>query len=100
MLALLAAASDGELGPADAGWADPHVASCPTCPRTRRAMDQAAAGYAAWSPAIPPSWLREATLAEMGTAAPAAAAVPVALGGAGGDAAGPAAASARAGAAW
>ena len=51
VLALLAAASDGELGPTDAGWADPHVASCPTCPRTRRAMDEAAAGYAAWSPA-------------------------------------------------
>ena len=89
VLALLAAASDGELGPADAAWADPHVASCPTCPRTRRAMDEAAATYAAWSPAIPPSWLREATLADLGAEAPAAAALaatagPLALGGAGG----------------
>ena len=43
VLALLAAASDGELAAADAAWADPHVESCPTCPRTRRAMDKAAA---------------------------------------------------------
>ena len=107
VLALLAAASDGELGAADAGWADPHVESCPTCPRTRRAMDEAAATYAAWSPALPPSWLREATLAELGAEAPAAAALaaaagPVALGGAGAGAtgAGSAAASRRAGGAW
>jgi len=107
VLALLAAASDGELAAADAAWADPHVESCPTCPRTRRAMDEAAATYAAWSPAVPPSWLREATLAELGaeapaTAAPAAAAGPVALAGAGGGAAaaGSSAASRRAGATW
>ena len=105
VLALLAAASDGELGPADAAWADPHVASCPTCPRTRRAIDEAAATYAAWSPAIPPSWLREATLADLGAEAPAPAALaatagPLALGGAGWGAAGPGAASRRAGAAW
>ena len=54
VIPLLAAASDGELAAADAGWADPHVASCPTCPRTRRAMDEAAATYAAWSPASRP----------------------------------------------
>ena len=58
VLALLAAASDGELGAADAGWADPHVTSCPTCPRTRRAMEETAAMYAAWSPAVAPPWLR------------------------------------------
>ena len=40
------------------GWADPPSSGCPTCPRTRRAMDEAAATYAAWSPALPPSWLR------------------------------------------
>jgi DNA-directed RNA polymerase specialized sigma24 family protein len=74
VLALLAAASDGELGAEDAGWADPHVMRCPTCPRTRRAMDEAAATYAAWSPALPPSWLRTATLAEL--AAETAAAAP------------------------
>jgi DNA-directed RNA polymerase specialized sigma24 family protein len=73
VLALLAAASDGELGVADAAWADPHIASCPTCPRTRRAMDEAAATYAAWSPAVLPSWLGAATLGELGAAAPAAA---------------------------
>jgi DNA-directed RNA polymerase specialized sigma24 family protein len=106
VLALLAAASDGELAAADAAWADPHVESCPTCPRTRRAMDEAAATYAAWSPAVPPSWLREATLAELGaeapTAAPAAAAGPVAFAGRGGGAAaaGSSAASRRAGATW
>ncbi|MGZ4279568.1 MAG: sigma factor-like helix-turn-helix DNA-binding protein [Solirubrobacteraceae bacterium] len=107
VLALLAAASDGELGPSDAGWADPHVASCPSCPRTRRAMDEAAATYAAWSPGIPPSWLRGATLAELGAEAPASAAAAaaaaagtLALGGAGWGAAGPAAASRRAGGAW
>ena len=63
VIPLLAAACDGELAAADAGWADPHVERCPTCPRTRRAMDEAAATYAAWSPALPPSWLRGATLA-------------------------------------
>ena len=107
VLALLAAASDGELAAADAAWADPHVESCPTCPRTRRAMDEAAATYAAWSPAVPPSWLREATLAELGaeapaTAAPAAAAGPVARAGAGGVAAatGSSAARRRPGGTW
>jgi DNA-directed RNA polymerase specialized sigma24 family protein len=74
VIPLLAAASDGELRPADAAWADPHLQSCPTCPRTRRAMEQAAAIYAAWSPAPPPSWLGEATLAELGAEAAAAAA--------------------------
>lgn len=72
VIPLLAAASDGELRPADAGWADPHIQSCPTCPRTRRAMEEAAATYAAWSPAPPPSWLGAATLAELGAEAPAA----------------------------
>jgi len=81
VLALLAAASDGELGAADAGWADPHVRRCATCPRTRRAMDEAAATYAAWSPAVAPAWLRIATLAELGAEAPAAAA-PAAVAGA------------------
>ena len=74
VLALLAAAADGELGPVDAAWADPHVERCSTCPRTRRAMDEAAATYAAWSPAVAPLWLGEATLAELGADSPAAAA--------------------------
>ncbi len=74
---LLAAAADGELDAADAAWADPHVLRCPTCPRTRRAMLEAAATYAAWSSAAPPSWLRGATLAEVGAEAPGAS-VPVA----------------------
>jgi DNA-directed RNA polymerase specialized sigma24 family protein len=105
VLALLAAASDGELAAADAAWADPHVESCPTCPRTRRAMDEAAATYAAWSPAVPPSWLREATLAELGaevpaTAALSAAAGPVALAGGGAAGARSSAASRRAGGTW
>ena len=52
VLAAAGAASDGELGAAEPGWADPHVERCPTCPRTRRAMDEAAATYAAWSPAV------------------------------------------------
>jgi DNA-directed RNA polymerase specialized sigma24 family protein len=82
VLALLAAASDGELGTTDAGWADPHVTRCPTCPRTRRAMDEAAATYAAWSPAVPPSWLRTATLAELAAETPAGTAGPVASDGA------------------
>jgi DNA-directed RNA polymerase specialized sigma24 family protein len=72
VVALLAAAADGELGAADAAWADPHVVQCPTCPRTRRAMDEAAATYAAWSPAVPPAWLGAATLAEVGVEAPGA----------------------------
>jgi RNA polymerase sigma-70 factor (ECF subfamily) len=67
VLPLLAAAADGELDPADAGWADPHVERCPTCVRTIRAMDEAAATYAAWSPAPSPAWLREATLADAAT---------------------------------
>jgi DNA-directed RNA polymerase specialized sigma24 family protein len=70
VLPLLAAAADGELEPADAAWADPHVARCSTCPRTIRAMRGAAATYAAWSPAATPSWLRAATLAEVGTREP------------------------------
>jgi DNA-directed RNA polymerase specialized sigma24 family protein len=74
---LLAAAADGELDPADAARADPHVTHCPTCPRTRRAMAQAAATYADWSSAAPPSWLRGATLAEVGAEAQAVASVPV-----------------------
>ncbi|MEN3284867.1 MAG: hypothetical protein V7607_6007, partial [Solirubrobacteraceae bacterium] len=89
VLPLLAAAADGELDAADAGWADPHVERCPTCVRTIRAMDEAAETYAAWSPAPSPSWLRAATLADAATeeettAAPAAgasvrAALPAAL---------------------
>jgi DNA-directed RNA polymerase specialized sigma24 family protein len=70
VLPLLASAEDGELEPGDAAWADPHVARCPTCPRTIRAMRGAAATYAAWSPAAMPSWLRAATLAEVGTQEP------------------------------
>jgi DNA-directed RNA polymerase specialized sigma24 family protein len=66
---LLASAADGELDAADAAWADPHVLRCPTCPRTKRAMTEAAATYAAWSSAAPPSWLRGATLAEVGAEA-------------------------------
>jgi DNA-directed RNA polymerase specialized sigma24 family protein len=68
----LLAAADGELDATDAAWADPHVEQCPTCPRSRRAMDETAATYAAWSPAVPPAWLGEATLAELGVRAPAA----------------------------
>jgi DNA-directed RNA polymerase specialized sigma24 family protein len=71
VLPLLAAADDGELEPADAAWADPHVVRCTTCPRTIRAMRGAAATYAAWSAAATPSWLRAATLAEVGTREPA-----------------------------
>ena len=63
------------------------------CPRTRRAMDEAAATYAAWSPAIVPPWLREATLAELGAGAGAAVA-------AAGAAAPAALAAAPAAAAW
>ena len=59
---------------ADAGWADPHVTHCATCPRTRRALEEAAATYAAWSPAVAPRWLRAATLAELGAEVPAVAA--------------------------
>jgi DNA-directed RNA polymerase specialized sigma24 family protein len=73
VLPLLAAAADGELDAADAGWADPHVERCPTCVRSIRAMDEAAATYAAWSPAPSPSWLREATLADAEAEAPTAA---------------------------
>jgi DNA-directed RNA polymerase specialized sigma24 family protein len=85
---LLAAAADRELDAADAAWADPHVERCPTCVRTVRAMDEAAATYAAWSPAASPSWLRAATLADLGaeaatptpaTVASARAMVPAAL---------------------
>jgi DNA-directed RNA polymerase specialized sigma24 family protein len=73
VLPLLAAAADGELEAADAAWADPHVERCPTCVRTIRAMDEAAATYAAWSPAPAPPWLREATLADLAAEAPATA---------------------------
>jgi DNA-binding CsgD family transcriptional regulator len=69
---LLAAAADGELDATDAAWADPHVGQCSTCPRTRRAMDDTAATYAAWSSAVPPAWLGEATLAELGLQVPVA----------------------------
>jgi len=65
VLPLLAAAADGELDAGDAAWADPHVERCATCTRTIRAMDEAAATYAAWSPAPSPSWLRAATLADL-----------------------------------
>jgi RNA polymerase sigma-70 factor (ECF subfamily) len=65
VLPLLAAAADGELDAADAAWADPHVARCPTCVRTITAMGETAATYAAWSPAPPPPWLRAATLADL-----------------------------------
>jgi hypothetical protein len=78
VLPLLAAAADGELDAADAAWADPHVERCPTCVRSIRAMNEAAATYAVWSPAASPSWLRAATLADVAaettTAAPAGAA--------------------------
>jgi DNA-directed RNA polymerase specialized sigma24 family protein len=77
---LLAAAADGELAGADAAWADPHVLRCPACPRTRRAMVEAAATYAAWSSAAPPSWLRAATLADVGAEAQGIAPVPAAPG--------------------
>jgi DNA-directed RNA polymerase specialized sigma24 family protein len=77
---LLAAAVDGERDAADAAWADPHVLRCPTCPRTHRAMLEAAATYAAWSSAAPPSWLRNATLADVGAEAQGFAPVPVAPG--------------------
>ena len=73
VLPLLAAAADGELDAADAGWADPHVERCTTCVRSIRAMDEAAATYAAWSPAPSPSWLRAATLADVEAEAPVAA---------------------------
>jgi DNA-directed RNA polymerase specialized sigma24 family protein len=77
---LLAAAADGQLDAVDAAWADPHVLRCPICPRTRRAMLEAAATYAAWSSAAPPSWLRAATLADVGAEAQGIAPVPVAAG--------------------
>ena len=66
VIPLLAAASDGELGARRRRVGRPPRRRCPTCPRTRRAMDEAAATYAAWSPAVAPSWLRAATLAELG----------------------------------
>jgi hypothetical protein len=68
---LLAAGADGELDRADAAWADPHLERCATCPRTRRAMHETAATYAAWSPAVPPAWLGAATLAELHAGSPA-----------------------------
>ena len=63
-LPLLAAAADGELDATDAGWLRDHVADCESCPRTEAAMGEAAATYAAWSAAAPPSWLQASTLAE------------------------------------
>ncbi len=63
-LPLLAGEGDGALAPEDEAWLAEHVATCATCPRTRAAMAEAAATYAAWSPAAPPSWLRASTLAE------------------------------------
>jgi RNA polymerase sigma factor (sigma-70 family) len=84
VLGLLAAASDGELAAGDAAWADPHVSGCATCRRTRHAMEEAAATYAAWSPTMPPAWLGAATLAELGFVAPGeAAAARAAVGAAG-----------------
>jgi DNA-directed RNA polymerase specialized sigma24 family protein len=78
MLPVLAAGVDGELEGTEATWADPHVERCATCPRTIRAMTQAAGTYAAWSPAAAPSWLRAATLADADDVpAPAAEAAPV-----------------------
>jgi DNA-directed RNA polymerase specialized sigma24 family protein len=87
VLPLLAAAADGELDAADAGWADPHVERCPACARSVRAMGETAAIYAAWSPAPAPSWLRDATLADVASettrapavSVPARAALPAAL---------------------
>jgi DNA-directed RNA polymerase specialized sigma24 family protein len=73
VLPLLAAAADGELAPADAAWADPHVERCAACRRTIRALRTAAATYAAWSPAPAPTWLRGATLAEVAAGEPAVA---------------------------
>jgi DNA-directed RNA polymerase specialized sigma24 family protein len=76
-LPLLGAAADGEPQGADTAWAESHAAACETCPRSRRAMQEATATYAAWSPAAPPSWLRGATLAELGAdGAEASAAAP------------------------
>jgi hypothetical protein len=69
----LAAAADGELEPADAAWADPHIDRCPGCRRTIRAIGDVAATYAAWSPATAPTWLRAATLAEVQAQEPAVA---------------------------
>jgi hypothetical protein len=43
-------------------------------------MDEAAATYAAWSPAVAPSWLRQATLADLGAEAPGAVGLPAADG--------------------
>src|SRR5262249_53569140 len=62
---LAAAAADGELEAADAAWADPPVGRCSSCVRPVAAMGEAAATYAAWSPAPPPSWLRAVTLADL-----------------------------------
>ncbi|HEX7299358.1 MAG TPA: sigma factor-like helix-turn-helix DNA-binding protein [Solirubrobacteraceae bacterium] len=76
VLPVLAAGVDGELDPAEAAWADPHLERCPTCQRTIRALRDAATTYAAWSPAAAPSWLRAATLAEIGEQEPAPAAAP------------------------
>ena len=99
-LPLLAAAADGELDATEAGWLRDHVAGCESCPRTQAAMGEAAATYAAWSAAAPPSWLQASTLAEfesdhavVGAAAAVAVASPAAAAArsrrAGGGAAGP-----------
>jgi DNA-directed RNA polymerase specialized sigma24 family protein len=71
VLPVLVAGADGELDAADSAWADPHLACCPTCVRTVRALESIAATYAAWSPAPAPAWLREAALAELGAPSPA-----------------------------
>ncbi|MEP6952461.1 MAG: sigma factor-like helix-turn-helix DNA-binding protein [Solirubrobacteraceae bacterium] len=63
-LPLLAAEADGELDATEAGWLRDHAADCESCPRTRAAMGEAAATYAAWSAMAPPSWLQASTLAE------------------------------------
>ena len=63
-LPLLAGDADGELDATEAGWLHDHVADCESCPRTAAAMGEAAATYAAWSAAAPPSWLQASTLAE------------------------------------
>ncbi|MGZ6694477.1 MAG: RNA polymerase sigma factor, partial [Solirubrobacteraceae bacterium] len=64
-LPLLAAAADGELTRPEQAWLAAHARSCEHCPRTRAAMADASATYAAWSPAAPPSWLQAATIAEL-----------------------------------
>ena len=98
-LPLLAAEADGELDATEAGWLRDHVGGCESCPRTAAAMGEAAATYAAWSAATPPSWLQASTLAEfesdhavagaVAVATPAAAAAGARRASAGAAAAGP-----------